>query len=64
MKELRAEVFCLFIILPLTFSQANWNKQNTLHTHIRIWQLGVLTMKKFNNIALAALIIFKVVKST
>ena len=63
-KCLRAEVFCLFIILPLTFSQAKvcWNKLNTLHTQIRIWHLGVSTMQTLINIALSVLIIFKVVK--
>ena len=49
-----------------TFSQTKicWNKQNTLHSKTRIWYLGVLTMQKFINIALAVLKIFKVVKST
>ena len=37
-----------------TFSQTKvcWNKQNTLHTEIRIWHLGLLTMQMFIHIGL------------
>ena len=63
---LRVEIFCLLIILPLTFSQVKicWNKRNTLHTQIKIWHLEVWTWLKFINIALVVLKIFKVVKYT
>ena len=37
-------------------------QQNTLHTQIIIWHLGVLTMQKFIDIALVVFKIFKVVK--